>query len=80
MEKYLIKQEMLRYLDKKYILVCLLVFSLNISNAQKLSKKDKKTWFKADVEFEQGDYLNALKKYEELIKIDSNNQLITCNL
>lgn len=71
---------MLRYLNKKYILVCFLVFSLNISNAQKLTKQDKKTWFKADVEFEQGDYLNALKKYEELIKIDSNNQMIRYNL
>jgi len=80
MVDYLIKQEMLHYLDKKNTLVVLMLFAFQISNAQITSRKDKKMWFEADKAFEYGDYLKAGKMYENLIQLDSNNQEINYNL
>lgn len=80
MEKFLIKQEMLHYLGKKYILAILMLFVFKLSDAQITSRQDKKDWFEADRLFDYGDYLKASKIYERLLPLDSDNQEINYNL
>ena len=67
---------MLHYLDKKYFLVCLLMLLFKLASSQIELYQDRKMWLDADMDFEFGDYLNAIKSYEKLMLLDSNNQLI----
>lgn len=64
---------MLRYFDKKYILLFILVLMTFSFKAQISSRSDKKTLLKADDAFDFGDYLTAMRLYEKLYPLDSNN-------
>lgn len=77
----LIKQGMLRYLDKIRI-ICLLcfIFCGKSYHAQINSWNDKQLWVKADKAFALGNYIEAKINYEKLILLDSNNQDINFNL
>src|SRR4051812_45219782 len=67
---------MLHYSGKKWKLVIGLLLIMNFSMAQLSSLHDQQLWIKADDTFEYGDYLNALKLYEQLNHIDSTNEEI----
>lgn len=71
---------MLHYLDKKYFLVCFLLLLFKLASSQIELYQDRKMWLDADINFEFGDYLSAMKSYEKLIKLDSNNQEIKYHL
>jgi hypothetical protein len=62
---------MSHYFGKKMKLMIGLLLIINLSMAQLSSLHDQQIWIKADDTFEYGDYLNALKLYEQLDHIDS---------
>jgi tetratricopeptide (TPR) repeat protein len=67
---------MLHYSGKKMKLLIGLLLIINFCMAQLSSLHDQQLWIKADDTFEYGDYLNALKLYEQLNHIDSTNEEI----
>jgi hypothetical protein len=67
---------MSHYSGKKWKLMIGLLLIINISMAQLSSLHDQQLWIKADDTFEYGDYMNALKLYEQLNHIDSTNEEI----
>ncbi|MGZ3866179.1 MAG: hypothetical protein ACXVC6_04190 [Bacteroidia bacterium] len=71
---------MLRFFDKKYLVICLLLLSTTGLFAQITSHKDKKLLFKADNAFEFGDYFTALKIYQSLYPLDSSGNEINYKL
>jgi len=73
MVKYLIKQEMLHYLDKILLSILSFVCFVNVSLAQKISSEDEKKWFIADKAFDYGDYLTAVKTYKILLEVEPAN-------
>jgi hypothetical protein len=76
MEKHLIKPEMSHYLGKKVILVISLFTIATVSMAQLSSLHEQQLWIRADDTFEYGDYVNALRMYEQLNSIDTTNEEI----
>lgn len=56
-----------------FITLLLQVLSIGVFVAQNSLAQDRKNLFKADKAFEVGDYLKALKFYDELYKLDSND-------
>ncbi|HSH67258.1 MAG TPA: carboxypeptidase-like regulatory domain-containing protein [Bacteroidia bacterium] len=67
---------MSHYSDKSKALIIGLLLIVNFSVAQLSSLHDQQLWIKADDTFEFGDYMNALKIYEQLNDIDSTNDEI----
>jgi tetratricopeptide (TPR) repeat protein len=67
---------MSHYSGKKMKLVIGFLLIINLSMAQLSSLHDQQLWIKADDKFEYGDYMNALKLYEQLNHIDSTNEEI----
>lgn len=81
MEPYLEKQVMLHFLDKKFIVIILIMITQPFM-AQVASRY--KLFLKADNAFEYGDYLSAKQIYEELYSKDTagnelNFKLGVCN-
>src|SRR3989344_3187153 len=72
MEKFIIKLAMLHYFNKK-LLVLLSLLLCSVVFVQINSRKDKRTFFKANTKFDYGDYPAALKMYEGLLLLDTNN-------
>lgn len=63
---------MLHYFNKK-LLVLLSLLLCSVVFGQISSRKDKRTFFKANTKFDYGDYPAALKMYEGLLLLDTNN-------
>lgn len=81
MERNLIKQEMLRYLNKIQTVytLCFILFG-NSSYSQINTWNNKQLWVKADKAFALGDFVDAKTKYDKLMLLDTNNQDINFNL
>ncbi len=67
---------MLHYSGKKLKLTITLLLVAHFAMAQLSSLHDQQLWIKADNTLEYGDYMNALKLYEQLNHIDSTNEEI----
>ena len=67
---------MSHYLNKKKIMMAGLLLTIHFSWAQLSSLHDQQLWIKADDTFEYGDYMSALRMYEELNAIDTANEEI----
>jgi tetratricopeptide (TPR) repeat protein len=80
MVKNLIKLEMLRCFDKKYLIIMIMVFIYSTGFSQLKTRENKKRFLKADKSFDYGDYLGALSIYEKLYAIDSTNDELNYKL
>lgn len=67
---------MSHYSGKKMKLTICLLWIVQASMAQLSSLHEQQLWIKADDTFEYGDYVNALKIYEQLNEIDTTNEEI----
>jgi tetratricopeptide (TPR) repeat protein len=80
MEKHLVKQVMLRFSDKKYFVLIIMLMFISTCFSQLNTRENKKLFLKADKDYDFGDYLNASLIYEKLYAVDSTNNELNYKL
>lgn len=68
------------YSDKKNLLLLLMLICIQQLSGQITPLQENQLWLKADKAFEHGDFLTAMTAYDQLYKIDSNNQELNYKL